>query len=107
MFDHQGNDLVVCELTFAEAELTIDRFAGAKKFPRGDLHLTNQLGEFRLGERFNVIVHFIEISAALPEQFVQFTTLRSGWFFVNSDFHNSNNMIKPAQNITPFLWFDN
>ena len=85
MFDHQRNDLVVAEVLLAQPELAIDRLARAQKLARLDAHLLNQLSQFLLTERLEVIIDLAEIDTAFSEKPIHLATLRAGWFFVNCD----------------------
>ena len=83
MFDHQGNQLIVRVLALAESEFTIDGFACAQQLAWANLHLPQKRFELFLVERFDVVVDFFKRDAALTEQLVNLSTLRSGRLLVN------------------------
>lgn len=88
MLDHQRDDFIVAEIPLTKVEVAIDRFARAQKLARIEAQLVKQLAQFPLAQRLDVIVNFFEIDATLTEQLVQFATLGSSGFFVNSDHKN-------------------
>ena len=83
MLDHQRNNFIGREFTATQIEFFIYRLAGAQELTGLDLHLGDQISQLLLRERLSVVVHFLKRNAALPEQLVQFTTLRSSRLFVD------------------------
>jgi hypothetical protein len=86
MLDHQRNDFIVREFAATQTKFFIYRLAGAQELARLDLHLGDQISQLFLRERLSVVVNLLKWNAALPEQPVQFSTLRSSRLFVNCDF---------------------
>lgn len=86
MLRHQRSDLSVGQVLLPKFELAINRFASTQKFARLDAHLLEQLAQFPLAQRLDVVVDLFEIDATLTEQLVQLATLGSSGFFVNCDF---------------------
>lgn len=88
MLDHQRDDFIIAEIPLTKVEVAIDRFARAQKLARIEAQLVKQLAQFLFAQRLDVIVNFFEIDATLTEQLVQFATLGSSGFFVNSNHKN-------------------
>src|ERR1051326_6288634 len=85
MLDHQRDHFIICQVFLPEPKFPIDRFAGAQQFTRRDSDLPDQLAKFLLTQWLEIIIYLAEVDAALTEQPVHFTTLRSSRFFVDSD----------------------
>jgi hypothetical protein len=88
MLHHQRDDLIIAQFPFAKIEFAIDRFARAQKLARLEANLPEQLAQFLVAQRLDVIVNLFEIDATLTEQLVQLATLGSSRFFVNSNHKN-------------------
>jgi hypothetical protein len=85
VLEHQGDDFVVGEFALAQTQLAVDGLARPQEVARRELHLAEQLAQLPLVERGRVVVHLLEGDAALTEQPVNLTTLRSSRLLVNSN----------------------
>ena len=86
MLNHQRDEFIIAQFAFAKIEFAINRFTRPQKLTRLNTHLLEQLAQLLFAQRLDVVVNLFEIDATLTEQLVQLATLRSGRFFVNSDF---------------------
>ena len=86
MFSHQRDNFVIAEILLAEAKFAIDRLARSQNVSRCEAHLLEQAAQLRLAQWLEVVVNFLKVDAALPEQSVQLATLASSRLFVDDDF---------------------
>ena len=85
MLQHKFDQFVIRKHVLTQSQIFISSLAFAQQVTRFEFHLAEQIAQLSFRQRLNVIIDFLERDATLTEQLVDFSTLRSSWFFVNND----------------------
>jgi hypothetical protein len=89
---HQADDLVVGQFSPAEVESLVCGLARPQQLARREARLAYDLAQRRLVEAFGVEVDLLELYAALTEQAVGLSALRSGRLLVDDDLVGHENL---------------
>src|SRR5688572_7113630 len=85
MFHHQRNEFVIGKLFPAEPEFAIHGLTATQQVAGPDAHLADEVAEFLLTERFDVVVDLFKRDTTFAEEAIHLAAFRARGFFVNRD----------------------
>ncbi len=86
--DHQVQEFGIAQVAVADPERLVNRILRAEKLPRSHAQLAQQLLQLPLRNRVGVVVHRLEVDAALLQRAMNLTACGARRLLIDDDSHD-------------------